>query len=110
MARRVVTAILEVAVVTALGVALAALVAVFRSGSFEDAFTPVLWLIGALMLLLAFLSLSPSTQTAQDSFASLAAGGLFRRGRESVETTVLGMTATLALGAVGVFVVAFLVG
>lgn len=70
----------------------------------------MLWLIGALMLLMALLSLSPSTQTAQDSFASLSVGRLFRRGQKPSDDFGLGLTLTLALGALGVFAVAALVG
>ncbi len=110
MARRALTAALEVAVAVLAGVAFAALFSLIREGSFSSHFTPMLWLTGALMLLMALLSLSPSTQTAQDSFASLSVGRLFRGGQKSTEDSILGMTLTLALGALGVFAVAALVG
>jgi hypothetical protein len=110
MARRALTAALEVAVAVLGGVAFAALFSLIREGSFSSHFTPMLWLTGALMLLMAFLSLSPSTQTAQDSVASLSVGRLFRGGQKSTEDSTLGMTLTLALGALGVFAVAALVG
>ena len=111
MARRALTAAIEVTVAVLAGVAFAALFSLIREGSFSSHFTPMLWLTGALMLLMAFLSLSPSTQTAQDSFASLSVfGRLFRGGQRSTEDTILGMTLTLALGALGVFAVAAIVG
>ena len=110
MARKALTAAVEVTIAVLAGVGFAALFSLIREGSFSSHFTLMLWLVGALMLLMAFLSLSPSTQTAQDSFASLSVGRLFRGGQKPSDDYGLGMTLTLALGAVGVFIVAWLVG
>ena len=110
MARRALTAAIEVTVTVLAGVAFAALFSLIREGSFSSHFTAMLWLIGALILLMAFLSLSPSTQTAQNSFASLSVGRMFPGGEKPSDDFGLGMTLTLALGAVGVFAVAWLAG
>lgn len=106
MIRRVLLSVAQVAAAVLVATSLAAGIALVRGGSFSSSFEPILWLFGALMLLMACSSLSPSVQESQNQLLSRRLGRLYKSG----EVDLLGMTLTLALGAAGVFAVAVLIG
>ena len=106
MIRRALLSVAQVAATVLVATGLAAGVALVRGGSFSSSFEQILWLFGALMLLMACFSLSPSVQESQNQLLFFRLGRLYRPG----EVDSLGTTLTLALGAVGVFAVAVFVG
>jgi len=110
MVVRMLSVVLSVVVAVLSGIGAALALAVLRGGDFGHELGSSLWIVGALMLLIALFSFSPSTRRGQDELLSVSLGRHFRQRHREEGGAGLELGATLALAAVCMFGIALLYG
>ena len=108
MARALLSTASNVVIAVLVGLVAAVALAALRGGSFRHELGSSLWIVGALMLLVALFAFSPSTRRAQDELVTLAVGRRFRARHPDEGGGRLELSVILALGAACLFGIALL--
>ena len=110
MARAVLSTASSVVIAVLGGLVSAVALAAFRGGSFRHELASSLWIVGALMLLIAVFAFSPNTRRAPDELVTLAVGRRFRARHPDDAGGALELSVILGLGAACMFGIALLYG
>jgi hypothetical protein len=108
--RALVSTTANVVIAVLVGVVASFVVAVLRGGSFGHELGSSLWIVGALMLLVALFSFSPSTRRAQDELLTVAVGSRFRARHHDEGGAGFGLSVILVLAAACMFGLALIYG
>jgi hypothetical protein len=100
----------NVVIAIVVGLVAAVAVAALRGGSFGHELGSSLWIVGALMLLVALFSFSPSTRRAQDELLAVTVGSRFGARHHEERGAGLGLSVILVVAAACMFGLALIYG